>query len=345
MTPCSLDEDDDLLDALEASLGTSGARQVPEAPPRDRGDGGAGAAGAAVLGRGLVLWPVEVRLCVASFLPWREFVADTLICRSWRDLGRDDVVWQAHFRATWPRLARRWAAGPGDRAPRWRSLFRERWAAGHRGEDALEEDWLDFSVAEASGAEGCSRTAAEAAAALDRELGLQQAVRRCREELLRSRGVRVPAEAVLDHCCTKLCVFHRVGVEGDAFLCQGSGRLHVCCEGEPCDACMGSNEEFFLVCPASGRCWPRPLQPADGKEEGPEQQDWDPELSAAQQHGLWFELGYGMSDAQADDFFGPSGSRRAPARVGAAPRPSGGGGAASQRARQCSAVGCAACQK
>ncbi|CAE7687497.1 unnamed protein product [Symbiodinium pilosum] len=249
------------------------------------------------------MWSVEVRLCIASFLPWTELVADSLLCRSWRALEMEDTLWQAYFASTWPRMARRKKASADDRLP-WRALFRAQWSTGNRREDALEEDWLDFSAAQGLFEEAKPSTSRSWPRSLARNPPekLRRSMQICREDLFRRQGLTVPAEPDTSHCCTKHCRFHRLQFEeADAFLCEASGALHVC-ESVPCACCVASADDF-LVCPVSGRCFPKNSTVNEEAADAPISYEWDPGLSAAQQVGRWFEQGYFMSEEQALAFF------------------------------------------
>lgn len=272
------------------------------------------------LGYGLVFWPVEVRICVVSFLPWQELVRDSLLCRAWRALELEDVLWQVYFQTTWPRWTRRREANEDGGLP-WRTLFRTRWSKCNHTEDALEEDWLDFSAAQdlhtgasPPSASHSSSAAATFAASEPSPAEIQRAVRRCRENLRQTAGVAVPAEAVRGHLCSRSCRFHRVSVEGDVFLCEGSGAVHRCRDGHPCDLCVDDDDSCYLVCPVSGRCF-RYLR-ANSTEGEPQAGEsaaaptWDPELSMTEQYGRWFEQGYFMSEDQAKVLFELGDSRR-----------------------------------
>ncbi|CAE8606794.1 unnamed protein product [Polarella glacialis] len=318
------EENEELLLALEESLSSSACGPAPLKRAclglADRDSPKANTAH-------LMHWPVEVRLCIASFLPWKELMGDTLLCKSWKALDLQDALWKVFFISTWPRLARRREAGADGAVP-WRALFRARWARADRKEDSLEEDWLDFSAAQ--GLEACrgprdeTRRAApvlaiqEASAKRAAAAELERAVRRCREELMRSQGLQVPVEADAQHQCRHVepgCRFHRLGIDAhgsglDCFLCEVSGTLHMC-KSVPCGCCVRSADGCFLVCPVSGRCFPKDNSVNEEADEsgrllGAEvtSHNWDPELSAAQQIGRWFEQGYSMSEDQAHDFFG-----------------------------------------
>jgi len=253
-----------------------------------------------------LMWPLEVRLCVASFLPWTELVADSCLCHSWRVLEMEDTLWQVYFASTWPRMARRKKAAADDQGLPWRALFRAQWSkGGNRQEDALEEDWLDFSAAQGLEA----RVASQRLPVLAWPEKLQRAIQRCREDLQR-RNVKVPAEPDASHTCTQHCRFHPLLFEdADAFLCEESGALHVC-ENVPCSCCVASSEGF-LVCPVSGRCFPKNSTVNEETMDAPVSYDCDPDLSAAQQVGRWFEQGYFMTEEQALAIFdGCSGAGR-----------------------------------
>eukprot|EP00928_Gymnodinium_smaydae_P087090 TRINITY_DN71426_c0_g1_i1.p1 TRINITY_DN71426_c0_g1~~TRINITY_DN71426_c0_g1_i1.p1 ORF type:complete len:421 (+),score=80.87 TRINITY_DN71426_c0_g1_i1:17-1279(+) len=328
---------EDLLAALEESLALapppsppSPARRRPrfdpamivDPPGESAEEGGSSSSRSGgtkgMLGRGLVNWPLEVRLGVCSCLSWREAVGYARLCRAWSKLERHDALWQVYFRLTWPRLSRRQGVCSAALRPTpWRVLFRERWTEANRGEDALEEDWLDFSAARSLTGTTLPPAAAAAAAAAeararDDDILLQDALVRFRRELL-ARGVRVPEQAIKAHVCSKACRYHKLVQSRDAFLCEKSGKVHLCQQGVPCDICVLTFEEHFLVCPASGRCFPRAT---DASEEaaraaesalldpgGAGESEWDPALSTYQQFGRWFEQGYSMSEEQAQDFF------------------------------------------
>lgn len=264
-----------------------------------------------------VHWPVEVRLCLAGFLEWNEFVSHSLLCQSWRLLDVQDALWQVYFSCTWPRLARRKEASSGQALP-WRALFRAHWASGDRCEDALEEDWLDFSASFAADDLGRQkRRKAEATPSNEGPLqssceasSLKLAAERCRKELA-EQGLQVPGSpADSSHVCSSRCRFHRLAWQGDAFLCEASGSIHHCQQNHPCSDCVASSDECFLVCPVSGRCFPMNSGIEEEVSEPVICNDWDPELSVSQQIGRWFEQGYSMSEEQAQDFFGGGNSRR-----------------------------------
>eukprot|EP00931_Biecheleriopsis_adriatica_P043711 TRINITY_DN24977_c0_g1_i1.p1 TRINITY_DN24977_c0_g1~~TRINITY_DN24977_c0_g1_i1.p1 ORF type:complete len:351 (+),score=73.86 TRINITY_DN24977_c0_g1_i1:70-1122(+) len=300
------EENEELLLALEESLIPAGPtkRQVLCSLKERRPE--------AAFGHWLVHWPVEVRLCVATFLSWQELINFSLLCRAWKVLELEDALWEVYFSTTWPRLARRRKASADGSIP-WRELFRARWCRGSRAEDALEEDWLDFSAAEgleAKASEALRPTAAQGAVLAERAAAadLRRAMRRCREELFRRQGLLVPDKADSTHVCSQQCRFHRLSLEngGDAFICEVSGALHQCVQGVPCASCVVSADDFFLVCPVSGRCFPKNNTVNEEAADSVACHDWDPELSATQQVGRWFEQGYSMSEDQARAFFGGS---------------------------------------
>lgn len=241
---------------------------------------------------------MEVRLCVASFLLWSELVTHSLLCKSWRVLELEDTLWQVYFSTTWPRLARRREAESGGFSQPWRVLFRAQWTRGNHTEDAVEEDWLDFNAAQRLRMPSMD-------ASTSCNLELKEAIRQCREDLLH-KGLRVPLETDPEHICSSTCRLHRLNLDDcDAFLCETSGALHQCIQNVPCASCVASPDGCFLVCPVSGRCFPKNnTVNEEVQNDAPPNNDWDPELSAAQQVGRWFEQGYFMSEDQAAAKFG-----------------------------------------
>lgn len=243
-------------------------------------------------------WPIEVRLSIAVFVPWSELVRHTLLCRAMWVLEKEDVLWRLYFELEWPRLAQRKVAGT-DQAISWRSLFRSRWGEANRGEDAVAEDWLDFSAAQALGSPMLPAVSGPASGGSSAPEGLQHAIVRCKEDLERLYGIHVPR--VVQGACERACRYRKVPIDGAAYVCEQCGRTHVCNPSIPCEGSM-QNGDNFLVCPVSGTCWREAVENVDDQQEAGH--DWDPELSAAQQHGIWFEQGYNMSEDQATSFFG-----------------------------------------
>lgn len=275
------EENEELLSALERSL-TDETLHVDMRGPACLSE--------------VIAWPMEVRLLVASFLPWREVVARSLLCRAWRRLELEDMLWKDLFCQTWPRLLRRQQVTSSQP---WRAHFRARWAAKARCEDAVEEDWLDFLAA--------SDPVSEEGAAVARETAparLNEALKRCREAL------QLQDPDGPGHSCTKRCRYQKLGIEGyDAFMCEDSGALHECRPDLPCEFCVATADESFLVCPVSGRCFQK-LQDIDEEALGAADATTailhahDAELGAAQHFESWFEQGYSLSEDQAKDFFG-----------------------------------------
>lgn len=296
--------EEDLVDALEAALL---APSAPEIPPRCQQQEGHVQQAWPLIGQGLVHWPMEIRRGIASYLPWRELVAaGVLLCRSWRFLGQDVPLWRVFFVATWPNHARRQeerARGKQD----WFQLFRERWEKGGTDFDVTEEDWLDFYAAqEIIKAREVEKKAKNPRSGPSSEelasRALQRDLKRCRDELREKRGVHVPYEADGHHLCSRFCSFHKLPNSGDTYVCEASGHLHQCLKSSPCHMCVVSEDECFLVCPASGLSYPRVNFQ---HEEVPDEEDpvWDPAMTEGQQMRSWLEHGYGMSEDQASNFF------------------------------------------
>lgn len=286
---------EELLAAFEESLSAPG-----EAEPYVPACSSTAPAGYKVLGRGLVQWPLEVRLGIAAFLPWKELTSASSLCQAWHCMEREDVLWQVYFQVVWPRLARRRLAQSRGGLP-WRILFQERWRRADRHEDHLEEDWLDFDAAQVL-TKGPQRRApalpeSNLATEVDRALSV------CREELKIPRSPATVGE-VLEHLCTDRCRFRKLPVEKcEAYVCEVSGALHRCLQEQPCDLSVVS-PDGFLVCPVSGRCWPKPTEGPEEAPDGAVSHDWDPSLSTGQQACRWIEQGYCMSEQEARFFFG-----------------------------------------
>lgn len=241
-------------------------------------------------------WISEVGLDIALFLPWYDLVQCARLSCVWRNLEKEESLWEAHFYAKWPRLARRTHVKTDQVVP-WRMLFRFNWSKADRAADALEEDWLDFTAAR----ELQSQSTEETAEVSSLELTVQHASQRCAEELSQFHGIQIPTEPDWGHTCTATCRYHRLHLDGDAFICEASGLVHVCRPHHACDISLATNDGF-LVCPVSGHCVPKPHKPV--VDAVPEVwNDWEPDLGGAQQFAYWFETGYHMSEDQARKLF------------------------------------------
>jgi len=279
-------------------------------------------------------WPLEVKLTVATFLPWRELPRAARISQGWHSLEQSQALWKEYFGIQWPRLFRRKAAIYSHGGVPWRALFRQRWAEPDRSEDAEQEHWNDFSAAldlwKSSGSP--TRLPLESPEKmLSEELQIQHAVKRFKDDLLRLRGVCVPSFPVepgtADHC-TRLhgkCRHRTVPIagklDGCLFVCECCANVHICRPREPCEGSVLTGQNEFLVCTVSGRCfdpsrlcWAEETLECMGNKELEEaavaEHNWDPGLSTSQQHARWFEQGYSMDEEQADDFFNESCDRK-----------------------------------
>lgn len=290
---------DDLLDAFEeALLSPSPADDTLLAAPVQKA--------LPLLGQGLVHWPLEIRRGIAGYLPWRELVADVRLCKAWLSLGQDRPLWWMFFAATWPQHARRQFERDSRGSQDWPQLFRKRLHLGGKDGDVTEEDWLDFYAAQEivrarEVAQAAKRPRVGPSSAELASRGLQRDLKECREEVLQTKGVRVPDEADGRHLCSRFCCFHKLPSRGDTFLCESSGQLHQCHMGEPCHMCVLSEDECYLVCPASGLTF-QTMNLVDD-EAVDEAHAWDPAMSDGQQYRSWLEIGYGMSEEQASTFF------------------------------------------
>lgn len=271
-------------------------------------------------------WPMEVKSAVAAFLPWRELSRHIKISHGWRSLELSEALWKEYFRIQWPRLFHRKAAAhPKDGLP-WRALFRQRWAEPDRHEDALKEDWNDFSAAwdlwkgsslKTSVANGSSQKS------LPEEQQIQHAIQRFKDDHLRLHGRKVPSSpsepGAAEQCtregkCRHLPVPIPGKLDGLLFVCERCADVHLCRLTGACDGAVLSDNNEFLVCTVSGRCSDPgralDITTEDCAEGGAAYNEWDPELSAAQQHARWFEQGYFMSEEQADEYFDGVSSRK-----------------------------------
>jgi len=331
-TPCPSDSDDESEDSLAgllSDLAGPPAKRLRIAGPDVQS-----------LAIGPADWAVEVKSAVVTFLPWRELPGVARISQSWRSLEQSETLWKEYFRIQWPRLFCRKAASHPQGAVGWRVLFRQRWAEPNHNEDDEEEHWNDFSAAldiwKTSGTQK-KMPLETPEKTLPEHQQIEHAVDRFKEDHLRLRSICIPAcpveKGTSEHCAQKhgKCR-HRVvpiagKLDGCLFVCERCADVHVCRRDEPCDGAVLTSANEFLVCTVSGRCFdPSRHCWAEDPAEAVATHDWDPDLSAAQQHGRWFEQGYFMDEDQADEFFDGGSGRKQRQRLRCRASGSGSGG-------------------
>lgn len=336
-------EDEAFLSQLAQALATPSPKRpclVRAAPDSEAGP--ASTQGGAF---GPADWPIEVKSAVAAFLPWRELPRGARISQSWRVLERSDPLWKEFFRIQWPRSFHRKAAAHPQGGVPWRALFRQRWAEPNRNEDAEEEDWNDFSAAldlwKDSGPLDRSLAMQPLVKTLSEEQQVRHAVNRFKEDRLRLHSIDVPAAPIergaAAHCAQQhlKCRHQPVPIDGKLdgclFVCERCADVHICRPLVPCDGAVlsGNNEHF--VCTVSGNCSDSGIR-EDRGGDSVAVHDWDPDLSASQQHARWFEQGYFMDEEQADDYFDGGSGRKQRQRARARPYMTAGGGSGSSTA-------------
>jgi hypothetical protein len=299
------DSDDSEEELFLSSLAQSLAEPPPKRPcirslptPEDQ-----------VSGHSPTEWPEEVKIVVVACLPWREVAKHAQISRAWRSLEQCESLWEKYVRIEWPRLFHRKVSVATSERRSWRMLFRQRWAQGYRSEDAEEEHWKDLNAA----LDLCTGAKAKKVLvkSLSEEQQVQHALRRFKEDRLRLNGVEVGGK----ERCVPECEYCAVPIDGELalrlFVCERCADVHICRPRTPCEGATLSMDSAYLVCSVSGICCANHIRMEEETDVAVAVNDWDPELSVAQQHGRWFEQGYFMSEEQADEFFGDRDCRKA----------------------------------
>ncbi|BFI10641.1 hypothetical protein MPTK1_3g16200 [Marchantia polymorpha subsp. ruderalis] len=93
------------------------------------------------------------------------------------------------------------------------------------------------------------------------------------------RGQKLPDVYVGDHYCSgRTCSYYQIG---DIFLCEKTGRAHIC--DDTCRETVLDPSNDLLVCTVSGRCFDRWLDGDDDEEAQPARQQ--AEINAAAEEG------------------------------------------------------------
>lgn len=215
--------------------------------------------------------PPEIFQNILRFLSPEDLSSCTSVCRFLRGAGSDERLWRKLYCLRWGPFTK----PNGRKEPHgsaWKKLY-------------FERDHADM-------AEFVRNTPLEF-----RELFIQMQIAKRSQAPLKSqvyddllmvdtsvadqitawrRRYSLPDVYVGDHGCSgRSCSYHQIG---DVFLCEKTGRAHVC--DDTCKETLLDPSNELLVCTVSGRCFDRWLSPSEenyaeefGQQQGQQQAD------------------------------------------------------------------------
>eukprot|EP00898_Chlorokybus_atmophyticus_P005896 jgi/Chlat1/6307/Chrsp44S05790 len=202
-------------------------------------------------------------------------------CRLLRQLAEDQALWRKLFCQRWgvPSMAAAQRSSPSRVPLSWKQLYFDKDAAemAHAVYDVspdIRQFFQQMQAAKRAQAPAFKQVQADDTVMLDTSIADQITVWRRRNGL---DGTRQQLAAI-DHICSgSSCSYHQIG---DVFLCERTGRAHVC--DDTCRERVVDSSNGLLVCSISGRCFDRWLteeeeagQPQADQNEGADADDFE----------------------------------------------------------------------
>uniref|UniRef100_A0A0D6QZ52 F-box domain-containing protein n=1 Tax=Araucaria cunninghamii TaxID=56994 RepID=A0A0D6QZ52_ARACU len=214
--------------------------------------------------------PIELFQKILKFLSSEDLVTCALVCSFLNHAASDEALWRRLYCMRWGLPSPEKLKGK-PRARAWKRLYIER-----DKEDMIEfvrntppefrEYYIQMQAAKRSQAPLPSQVN-------DDMIILDKTVAEQISHLKHSRGL--PDEFTAEHVCTgRTCTYSQIG---DSFLCDKTGRVHVC--DDTCREIILDPSSQLLVCTISGRCFDRWLSPSE-EEQDPGEQQGDANVAA-----------------------------------------------------------------
>lgn len=208
--------------------------------------------------------PAELFPKILKFLSSEDLVTCALVCRFLNNASSDESLWRRLYCMRWGLSSPAKLEGK-PRCSAWKRLYIE------RDEDDMIE-WVRTAPSEfreyyiQMQASKRSQTPLPSQVNDDMLL-LDTTVADRITHLKHSRGL--PDEFTAEHVCSgRTCTYSQIG---DAFLCEKTGRVHVC--DDTCREIVLDASSGLLVCTVSGRCFDRWLSPLEEELYLGDQQD------------------------------------------------------------------------
>lgn len=226
--------------------------------------------------------PPELFHHIFKFLSSEDLIACSLVCRFMNSTAADERLWRRLY-------CMRWGMGSPTaklRACAWKQLYIQR-----DQEDMVEfvrntpqefkEYYIQMQAAKRSQTPVPSQVNDDRVI-LDRTVGDQVSIWRS------SRGFT--DDSVLGHVCSgRTCSYSQIG---DVFLCEKTGRVHVC--DDTCREVVLDQSSGLMVCTVSGQCFDRWLSPEE--ESDTEQQQDDEPFMGSGRFARAYQVGYNCAD-------------------------------------------------
>lgn len=242
--------------------------------------------------------PMELYVHVLKFLSPEDLSTVGTVCRVLRLATADESLWRRLCCLRWgaPGVGER---GSQPRVTAWKKLYFQKDTSDMRDfmvnippdcPADVRRIFVQFQASKRSQAPCPDQLRDEEVVGRESELAEQISAWRRRHNVT----------DVCTHVCSgQACSYHKIG---DVFLCERTGRAHVC--DESCREQVLDPENEMLVCAISGRCFERWLSPQEEDEEeqgrlqvaeGAAMDDQEP-LMGAGRLGRAYCLGYDCDD-------------------------------------------------
>eukprot|EP00249_Psilotum_nudum_P019554 c27313_g1_i1 orf=146-1258(+) len=206
--------------------------------------------------------PTELYQNILKFLSSEDLAMCARVCKFLRLAASEESLWQRLYCLRWglPSIA------DGNKKPRgsaWKQLYFERDKADMIGfvmntPVEFREYYMQMQAAK--------RSQAPLPSQINNDLFIVDAT--VAEQVIAWRCAHgLPDVYVGDHSCSgRSCAYYQIG---DIFLCEKTGRAHVC--DDACRETILDPSNDLLVCTVSGRCFDRWLSPAEESAESEDQ--------------------------------------------------------------------------
>jgi len=198
--------------------------------------------------------PADLFPKILKFLSSEDLVTCALVCRFLNYASSDESLWRRLYCMRWGLSSPTKLQGK-PRSSAWKRLYIE------RDEDDMIE-WVRTAPTEFREyyiqMQASKRSQTPLPSQVNDDMFLLDTTVADRiTHLKHSRGL--PDEFTEEHVCSgRTCTYSQVG---DAFLCEKTGRVHVC--DDTCREIVLDTSSGLLVCTVSGRCFDRWLSPSE----------------------------------------------------------------------------------
>lgn len=203
--------------------------------------------------------PLELFQNILKFLSSEDLVTCAAVCQFLRNVASDESLWRRLYCLRWglPSIN---SQSTRPRGSAWKQLYFERDRA-----DMIEfvrntpVEFREYYIQ----MQAAKRSQAPLPSQINDDLIIVD--KTIAEQITSWRRTReLPDMYLGDHFCSgRMCSYFQIG---DVFLCEKTGRAHVC--DDTCRETILDPSNDLLVCTISGRCFDRWLSPAEEEEAG-----------------------------------------------------------------------------